>query len=90
MRVRVELPSAEEVKEFTRIAQQVECDVRLLGKDENGNDWNLSAKSLLCSLLVEVKHQKNREHNAHEVDWNTIWCECEKDIYSLIQKFVKD
>lgn len=30
----------------------------------------------------------NREHTAHEVDWNTIWCVCEQDIYSTIRDFV--
>ena len=52
------------------------------------NDWELSAKSLFCSLILEAKVQ-NREHTAHDVDWNTIWCECDKDIYHLIGDFIK-
>lgn len=88
MRVKVELTNIDEVKRFTEAVKNVECDVRMVGKDENGNDWNLSAKSLLCSLVLSKKQQTEREHTAHDVDWNTTWCECEKDIYSLIQDFV--
>lgn len=89
-KVRVEFSSAEEVRKFTEIVKQVDCDVRLIGKDENGNDWELSAKSLFCSLLLEAKYQKEREHTAHDVNWNTLWCVCEKDIYCTIRQFVKD
>ena len=88
MRVKVEFPSLEDVQEFTSIVQNVKEDVRLIGKDENGNDWSLSAKSFFCSLIIAAKLQKEREHTPHEVNWNTIYCECDKDIYSLIQKFV--
>ena len=88
MRVPIELNTGSEVKSFTEAVQSVDCDVRLVGKDENGNHWELSAKSLFCSLVLEAKVQ-NREHTAHNVDWNTIWCECDKDIYHLIGGFVK-
>lgn len=90
MRAKVEFSSIEDVKKFTEIVKNIDCDVRLIGKDENGNDWNLSAKSLFCSLIIEAKYQKNREHNAHEVDWNTLWCECEKDIYCTISQFISN
>ena len=88
-KVYVELNSAKEVEEFVNICQQVPEDVIMKGKDEHGNDWSLSAKSLFCSLIMSAKLQKHREHNAHEVDWNTIYVECERDIYNLIQKFAK-
>lgn len=88
MKVKIELTNIEDVKRFTQIAQSVDCDVRLVGKDENGNDWDISAKSLLCSLVMARRGQTHREHTAHEVDWNTTWCECEKDIYTLINDFV--
>lgn len=90
MRVPIELNTVSEVERFTKIAQGVDVDVRVTGKDENGNYWELSAKSLFCSLILSAKVQKQREHTAHEVDWNTIWCECEKDIYYLIRDFVKE
>lgn len=88
MRAKVELTNISEVEKFTDIVSTVDCDVRLVGKDENGNDWDISAKSLLCSLVMAQREQSEREHTAHEVDWNTIWCVCEKDIYSLISEFV--
>ena len=88
MRAKVELTNVSAVEKFTDIVSTVDCDVRLVGKDENGNDWDISAKSLLCSLVVAQREQSEREHTAHEVDWNTIWCVCEKDIYSLISEFV--
>ena len=67
----------------------IEEDVIVKGFDENGEEWCLSAKSLFCSLVMSAKMQQNRMHNAHEVDWNTIYVECEKDIYCLISKFAK-
>ena len=48
----------------------------------------MSAKSLFCSLILAAKIQ-HRPHTAHDVDWNTIWCECKEDIYSIIREFVK-
>lgn len=71
-KTKVEFSSAKEVRKFTELVKQVDCDVRLIGKDENGNDWELSAKSLFCSLLLEAKYQKEREHTAHDADWNTL------------------
>lgn len=87
MRVKVELSSTEDIRKFSEAVQSVDCDVRLIGKDENGNDWNLSAKSLFCSLIIAAKCQQ-RKHTAHDVDWNTIYCECERDIYHLIHPFI--
>lgn len=89
MKVAINLNTIADIENFTNLVQTVESDVRLTGKDENGYDWNLSAKSLLCSVLISAKLQKEREHTAHEVDWDTIYCECEEDIYSLISKYVK-
>ena len=86
-RTYIELNSGKEVEEFVNICSQIPEEVTLRGKDENGCDWYLSAKSLLCSLVMNAKLQKHREHNAHEVDWNTIYVECERDIYHLISKF---
>lgn len=88
MKAKIELSNITAVKKFTDIVSTVDCDVRLVGKDENGNDWDISAKSLLCSLVMAQREQAEREHTAHEVDWNTIWCVCEKDIYSAISEFV--
>ena len=88
MKVRVEFVNEKAIEKFTNIVKTVKEDVRLIGKDENGCDWNLSAKSLLGSLVLTQKMQKAREHTAHDVDWNTTWVECEKDIYQLIEEFI--
>lgn len=89
MRVPVEFTTASDVQRFTDLVKTVPEEVRLVGKDENGQDWNISGKSLLCSLIIARDLQKYREHNAHEVDWNTIWCECESDIYTLISDYIR-
>jgi hypothetical protein len=39
-----------------------------------GHDFRVSAKSLLGALYT--------------MEWEDVWCECEKDIYTKIQKFV--
>lgn len=39
-----------------------------------GEDFRVSAKSLLGALC--------------SMEWNELWCECEKDIYTKIEKFV--
>ena len=89
MRTPIELTTGTDVKRFSDAVQHVECDVRLVGQDEKGHAWELSAKSLFSSLVVAAKVQK-RAHTAHEVDWNTIWCECEEDIYNVIKDFAKE
>lgn len=86
-KVFIELNTGSDIEEFTSICSKVEEEVMLRGKDENGCEWYLSAKSLLCSLVLTARMQKHREHTAHDVDWNTIYVECERDIYSLISKF---
>lgn len=89
-RYAIELNTTKEVEKFTNIVKTVDKDVRLVGRDENGHHWELSAKSLFCSLILTAKAQHNRKHTAHDVDWNTIYCECENDIYYLIREFIKE
>ena len=89
MRVPIELTTTEDIATFSTLVKTVEGDVRLIGKDENGYHWDLSAKSLYGSLILASRLQRNRKHTAHEVDWNTIYCECAKDIYELIKDYVK-
>ncbi len=89
MKYKIELTTVQDVQEFSKIAQGIAADVRLSGKDENGDKWELSAKSMLCTLLLGG-HIQRRHHAEQDIDWNTIYCECEKDIYPLIHKFVKD
>lgn len=84
MRQRIELTTVQDVEEFTNAVENVKEDVTLIGKDENGNSWSISGKSFLASLLII---DGKRKCSARNVDWNTIYCECDKDIYSLINKW---
>ena len=84
MRQKIELTTVQDVEEFTNAVENVKEDVTLIGKDENGNSWSISGKSFLASLLII---DGKRKCSARNVDWNTIYCECDKDIYSLINKW---
>ena len=88
MKYKIELTTLDDVKEFTQLVQTVEGDVRLSGKDEYGSAWELSATSALCVFLLggHIQHILHADQN---IDWNTIVCESDKDIYQLIRKFIK-
>ena len=88
MKAKIELATIEDVQNFVGIVKDIKADVRLIGKDENGADWDISAKSLLASLVLCQRGQLHREHTAHEVDWGSLWCVCEEDIYTAISDFV--
>ena len=89
MKYEIELTTMNDVQEFNKIVTLVEGDVRLRGKDEHGANWELSAKSMLCVLLLGG-HIQHRHRAPQDIDWNAIYCECDKDIYPLIKKFVKE
>ena len=44
---------------------------------------------MLCVFLLGGYIQRIL-HAPQQIDWNTIYCECEKDIYPIIRKFVKE
>lgn len=89
MKYEIELTTAQDVQNFMKAVEKVECDVRLRGKDEHGTDWELSAKSMLCVLLLGG-HIHHRFRTTQDIDMNTIYCECERDIYHVIKDFVKE
>ena len=89
MKYEIELTTMNDVQEFNKIVTQVEGDVKLRGKDEHEANWELSAKSILCVLLLGG-HIQHRHRFAQNIDWNAIYCESSKDIYPLIKKFVKE
>ena len=84
MRQRIELNTVNDVEEFTNAVSNVDEDVTLVGYDENGNPWSVSGKSFLASLVII---DGKRKCSAHNVDWNTIECICDRDIYTLISKW---
>lgn len=84
---KIELVTAGDVSEFTDVVSQINEDVTLVGKDENGNNWTVSGKSLLANLLLVDGVKRAKDNPSHNVDWNTITCVCERDIYSKIRKW---
>lgn len=86
-KTRIELNTTKEIEEFVAICSTIPYEVMVNGKDENGSDWSLSAKSFLCVLVMNARLQNKQKQMAQKVDWNTIYVECEKDIYNLISKF---
>ena len=89
MTYEIELTTMHDVQELNQIVTRVDGDVRLKGKDEHGATWELSAKPMLCVLLLGC-HIQHRLHSSQDIDRNAIYCECDKDIYPLIKKFVKE
>lgn len=86
MRQRIELITKQDVDEFTAIIENLDVDVNLEGYDEHGKPWITNGKSYLANiaLMGVVNARKEAFRN---VDWNTITCVCEKDIYTLIKKW---
>lgn len=89
-RYHIELNTSSDILEFIDICSKVHSEVMVSGKDEHGSDWSLSAKSFLCVLVMSAHLQNRQKQMAHNADWNTIYVECEADIYSVISKFIKE
>ena len=89
MKVMIELTTMNDILRFTEQINKVNSDVRLLGFDENGRPWDLSAKSLLGALALSA-HIGKKKHTVEHIDWNTLYCECEENIRFLIKEFVKE
>ena len=89
-RYHIELNTSSDIAEFINVCSKIDSDVTVKGKDENGRDWLLSAKSFLCVFAMSTHLQNKQKQMAHNADWNTIYVECEEEIYSAISKFVKE
>ena len=89
MKVMIELTTMNDILRFTEQISKINSDVRLLGFDENGKPWDLSAKSLLGALALSSYISK-KKHMVDHIDWNVLYCECEEDIHFLIKDFVKE
>lgn len=85
---KIELITIADVAEFTDVVSKIDEDVTLVGKDEYGKDWCVNGKSLLANLLLTNGVKREPDNSAHNVDWNTIQCICDKDIYTHIKKWV--
>ena len=84
----IELNTVSEIGEFVAACSEIQSEVIVSGKDENGSDWSLSAKSFLCTLVMTAHLQNKQKQMARNADWNTIYVESDEDIYSVISKFV--
>ena len=80
--MRVNLITDGDINKLYDAATTVSCDVRLSRRDENGNDWSLSAKSFLCIVYLTNGRQRG-------IDWNSIWCESEQDISHMILDLIE-
>ena len=87
-RYHIELNTGSEVEEFVSACAKIPSEVVVKGKDENGSDWSLSAKSFLCVLVIKAHLQNKQKQKAQNADWNTIYVECEEDVYSAVSKFI--
>lgn len=83
MRQKIELITVTDIENFASAMSNVQCDVRLEGKDENGCAWSISGKSKLAMTALCFARGKDTEFNT--VDWNTVECVCEQDIYEIIK-----
>ena len=73
MRVRVELETLTDIKDFCAVISKVPNDVYLA---DDSQKFKISAKSILGLMLAKI-------------EWSDgIYCECEEDIYNLIEKWV--
>lgn len=86
----IELNTSSDIIEFIDECFKIPSEITVRGKDENGGDWSLSAKSFLCTIVMGAHLQNKQRQKAYNADWNTIYVECEEDIYSSISKFIKE
>lgn len=84
----IELNTVSEIGEFVAACSEIQSEITVSGKDENGSDWSLSAKSFLCTLVMTAHLQNKQKQMARNADWNTIYVESDEDIYNKISKFV--
>lgn len=89
-RYHIELNTVSDIGEFVKGCSEVQSEVTVMGKDENGNDWSLSAKSFFCTLIMTAHLQNKQKRMAQNADWNTIYVESQEDIYNKISKFIKE
>ena len=83
----IELNTISDIGEFVKTCSQIPSEVIVTGKDENGSNWSLSAKSFLCTVIMTAHLQNKQKQMVQNADWNTIYVECEEDIYNKISKF---
>ena len=73
MRVRIELETMTDINEFCAAVAPVTADIYLA---DNSHKFKVNAKSVLGLMLAKM-------------EWSDgIYCECDEDIYTIIEKWV--
>lgn len=62
----IELNTSSDIVEFIDICSQIPYEVTIHGKDENGSNWSLSAKSFLCVLVMSAHLQNKQKEDGTE------------------------
>lgn len=93
-KVRIELVTADDVKEFSNLCKTVKNhDVYIKGVDEFDKPWQMNAKSFLGTLALTAaveERNKEKEEMRNIVNWNTIYVESTyPNLYTLVSKFAK-
>ena len=73
MKVKIQLETFSDAMNFSNIATHITDESTPVYITDN-DGLKVSAKSLLGAL--------------YSMEFSTIWCECEKDIYTAIEKYV--
>lgn len=73
MRTRIELETMTDINEFCAAISKVNADVFLV---DNTQKFKVNAKSIIGLMLAKI-------------EWSDgIYCECDEDIYTIIEKWV--
>ena len=73
MKVRIALETGQDISEFVEILDSLPPTVKVYVTDNN--NFRISARSMLFLAVARI-------------EWDQLWCECDTDIYSKIERFV--
>lgn len=74
MKVKIDLETGKDISDFVAAIDSLPQDTKVYVTDNN--NFRISARSMLFLSVAKI-------------EWTELWCECEKDIYSKIEKFVR-
>ena len=74
MKVKIDLETGKDISDFVAAIDSLPQDIKVYVTDNN--NFRISARSMLFLSVAKI-------------EWTELWCECEKDIYSKIERFVR-
>lgn len=74
MKVKIDLETGKDISDFVAAIDSLPQDTKVYVTDNN--NFRISARSMLFLSVAKI-------------EWTELWCECEKDIYSKIERFVR-